>query len=61
MNEENLNQLTTIDKENLLIESIENVINYFFMEYDLTYTQVIGVLEIIKDDLLRDNLENCEG
>lgn len=39
-------------------EAIDKAINYHVAEYNLTYDQVIGGLEIIKATLLRELLED---
>jgi len=41
-------------------EAITKTIEYHVAEYDLTYDQVIGGLEIIKATLLRELLEGAE-
>jgi len=40
-----------------LCGALDDKINYFRQEYDLTYAEVIGVLEIIKAILLQEAIE----
>ena len=41
-----------------LKEVIEKNIDYFRMEYELTYSETIGVLEMIKMDLYNEAIED---
>jgi len=46
---------TTVDR---FIEDLEARIEYFRAEYDLTYSEAIGCLEIIKHELLEEMRED---
>lgn len=43
-----------------LSESIEDRIDYFRKEFDMTYGEVVGVLEFIKFSMLRESFEDKE-
>ena len=58
-----LNAIKKIDKyeqTNRLQDEIENKIDYFAKEYDLSVAEVLGILRIIEDNILIRNLENKE-
>lgn len=42
------------EKEHVLYTEITNVIEHICMEYELTYCQILGVLEMVKDDYMME-------
>lgn len=42
------------DQQNRLYEEIQSKIDYFRQEYQMTYFDVVGVLEMTKLDLMRE-------
>lgn len=42
------------DRINRFVKAIEERIDYFRREYDLTYAEAVGCMEIIKYDLMRE-------
>jgi len=48
----NINLVSAEEKDQVLQDAISKVIDNVSMEYNLTYAQIIGNLEVVKDDFL---------
>ena len=44
-----------------LVAKLADAIDYFRMEYDMTYAEVIGSLELLKADIIREAFETPQG
>lgn len=43
------------------LEEVESVVRRFRLEWNLTYSEAIGVLELVKHGLLLEAIEETEG
>lgn len=50
-----MNNMDKLEQERHLFDEIARVLERFTREYDFTYCQVVGVLELIKMDLIDNN------
>jgi len=55
-----IKKIDKYEQTNRLQDEIENKIDYFSKEYDLSVAEVLGILRIIEDNILIRNLENKE-
>jgi len=46
--------MESYEKEEVLAEELHKIIDRFVQEYQITYSQVIGVLEVIKSELVHE-------
>ena len=40
------------------VAEIDKIVDYYRMEYDLTYGELVGAIEILKAQLISEALEN---
>lgn len=50
----NLKPLKHYEKENILLTAIEKVIDNVSYEYDISYAEILGVVDILKFSLLKE-------
>lgn len=48
------------EKEEIFAREVESLITRFCSEYNMTYAQIIGVLDIAKFNLTREGFEDSE-
>lgn len=49
------------DKEAILMDELVKAIDYVTTENNLTYAQIVGILELVKDDYIRQGKQEiCE-
>jgi|WetSurSiteA1Bulk_404760.scaffolds.fasta_scaffold06136_2 hypothetical protein len=56
----NFKNLEPYEKEGFFAEELELMVNRFCKENNMTYAQIIGVLEIIKSNLIEEALNESD-
>lgn len=49
-----MTEMPPYEKEEIFSEELHKLINHFCQEYDMTYAQIIGCLEIVKSELVHE-------
>jgi hypothetical protein len=49
-----------VERHNRLYEALLNSIEYFIREYDITFIEIMGILETLKQDLHHNLMHNSD-